>query len=323
MEDQPVDAADYSKWRQGDVFSMRTVAILTESGPELLPAPHGVVVMSQTCDVVRCEGLHVTVCPLVKLDADDRRNAERGTKPGYAAVPEAGDGMFADFALASPVASRHLAKHSRTVGIDPNDLEEVRRFGERVARHFGRFAFPDDVVPWLDGLRDVVLDKHDLSTSAEGELIRRCVAEFRVEASAPNFWSTPPYSVTLVVIVKRGVLPEFDDPPPLPKGLERKLAGAQGAFAMAEWLREAESLADSSEARATRWHLWQSLADAWAAKCRPAKKHLTMPGVAAAISEGALTSEIVTADQFTYERYRGSEQLDVQHLSPPGPVDEL
>ena len=62
MEDQPVDAADYSKWRQGDVFSMRTVAILTESGPELLPAPHGVVVMSQTCDVVRCEGLPVTVC---------------------------------------------------------------------------------------------------------------------------------------------------------------------------------------------------------------------------------------------------------------------
>ena len=48
-----------------------------------------------------------------------------------------------------------------------------------------------------------------------------------------------------------------------------------------------------------------------------------MPGVAVAISEGALTSEIVTADQFTYERYRGSEQLDVQHLSPPGPVDEL
>jgi len=322
MDDQPASAVDYSTWRQGDVFSLGTVALLTENGPELRHAPHGVVVMSQTCDVVRCEGLHVTVCPLVKLDEVDRRNVERGTKPGYAAVPEAGDGLFADLSLASSVAAQHLAKHPRRAGIDPDDLEEVRRFGERIARHFGRFAFPDDAVPWLDGLRDVVLDKHDRPTSAEGELIRQCVAEFRIEASAPNFWSTPPSAVTLVVIVKRGVIPEFEEPPELSKDLERKLADAPGAATIADLLREAESIADGGEARAAKWHLWHAPANAWAAKCRPVKKQRAKPEVAAAIFGGALTSELATVDQFTYERYRSSEQLDVQHLSAPGPIDE-
>lgn len=43
--------------------------------------PDGVVVLSQTCDVVRTESPHVTLARIVRLDADAARDARAGKRP--------------------------------------------------------------------------------------------------------------------------------------------------------------------------------------------------------------------------------------------------
>lgn len=335
MADEPQAEVDFSVWRQGDFFDLPSIAVLTDCGPIEHAAPLGVVVLTQTCDLVRCQGSVATVSPLIELTGDDERNAQNGTKPGFAAVPLAGERVFADLAHAGPVASSLLAAHKRTAGLDPDDLKQIRRFGESVARFFGRFAFPDEVVPWLNGLRDVVLSKHDSENSAEGELIRQCVAEFRVEAEGPNFWSRAPYEVTSIVVVKRGVLPEFEDPPPVSDHLARQIVKAKGAGDIAMLLQPLEVSATHSKdggtstgshaadgLRAERWHLWQALAEAWAKKCRPTPTERAKPAVANALTGGQVSAELVTADTYTYERFRASEQLDVQHLSQSSLLSE-
>ena len=47
-----------------------------------------------------------------------------------------------------------LADTPIATGVGMADAD-IRRFGQRVARRFGRFPFPDEVVPWLTPLTDV------------------------------------------------------------------------------------------------------------------------------------------------------------------------
>jgi hypothetical protein len=58
--------------------------------------------------------------------------------------------------------------------------------------------FPDEAVPWLQPLEQVVQSKANKVTSAEGRVFGN-VLELRVECE--NGWRTAPYDLVLAVIV--------------------------------------------------------------------------------------------------------------------------
>jgi hypothetical protein len=182
-----------------------------------------------------------------------------------------------------------------------------------VARRFGRFAFPDEVVPWLSPLETVIASKAARPLSPEGIALQD-VIELRIESS--NGWQAAPYELTLSVIVKPGTLPTFpdDELPNLPSTLEQWLHPDDPSRPVPTSSQIATRLHQTADP-AESYFCWAALAEAWADRCRPAPSN--PPEVMDAVT--SLTAEIVSADEYVLTRYRRSEQLDLDHLSEPAP----
>ena len=115
--------------------------------------------------------LTVVAAPLVRLSGDVLRQAVKGGRPRYVAVPAAGADTFADLDIIGTLDKNILASMPVTDGVGPADAD-IRRFGQRIARRFGRFPFPDEVVPWLTPLTDIVTSKYGKETGRRLRLSR-------------------------------------------------------------------------------------------------------------------------------------------------------
>lgn len=268
------------------------------------------MLISQTCDVVLPDRLTVQLARRVQLSETAATEARAGRRPRYVHLPAVGEGAFADLEIVCTVAKVLLVGLQRVPGVATDD--QTRRFSGAVARRYGRFPFPDEVTPWLRPLETIVSSRSGHPASPEGQALKQ-VAEFRVEAT--NGWRTPPYDLTLLVIVEPWTLPTFpdDELPNRPADLTGWLHRGAGARN-----RSAAEVADRL-ATATRpddrYWLWTALGDAWAARCTP--KSSDPVSVRQAVSN--VVAEVVPADEFPLTRYRRSEQLDLDHLSPPAP----
>lgn len=325
QEVTPEAAAACKSLRQGGIVQLAFLPVVNADGAiQQHPVPEGAVLLSQTCDLVLPDRLTVVAAPLVRLSGETLRQAERGGRPRYVAVPAAGDDAFADLDVIGTLHKNLFVNASVADGLGQVDVE-IRRFGRRVARRFGRFPFPDEVVPWFSPLTDVVASKYDKATGEAHALEQ--VVEFRVEAAGE--WTAPPYALTLVTIVRAGNLPELEEdqinPPPAlrrwlrdPSGGLRQPPGEIANRLFAQQL--ALSGGTPAPTPAERYHLWLALAEAWAAKCVPRGRYKDDPAVAAAVTDGEISSEVVSDDEYSLARYRRSERLDVEHLSPPRPT---
>lgn len=322
----PATAAACRDRRQGDIVHTSSLPVIEPDGSvRQHPTPEGAVLLSQTCDVVQPDRLTVVAAPLVRLSGDELTQATRGTRPRYVAVPAVGTDTFADLDIISTLDKDILVRASATTGVGLDDME-IRRFGRRVARRFGRFPFPDEVVPWLMPLADVIVSKHDKLTGEA--LALEQVVELRVEAT--EGWAIPPYALTLVTIVRAGTLPELEEddqinPPSSLRSWLRtpngELRRTPGDIAKRLHAHQLDSSGNSSAPTpAERYHLWLALAEAWAARCVPRGRYKDDEAVAGAVAGGAVTADIVSEDEYSLVRYRRSEQLDVDHLSPPTPA---
>ncbi len=185
-------------WRQGDcvvgeqwfVHRLDPTFPVTESGRIAANANadlaekqvEGLVVVSQTCDVVRScrERPYVEVCPLVEVDQEMWRDIERGRRPAYASVPAlVGRGLVAHLDRVMTVEKPVVAKWCRTPG--PSTDEQARLFALALARKRVRFAFPDDFNALANKLQNRLVKKHD-KDSAEGRALR-ALREIRVHAA--------------------------------------------------------------------------------------------------------------------------------------------
>ncbi len=139
------------------------------------------VVVTQTCDVVRscADRPFVQLSPLVELEESVAREAARGMRPRYAAVPAMGDRAFADLDRIMTVEKSLVASASQRPGC--TDDGQRRRFAASVGRKFGRIAFPDDLELSLRGLTSRIKSKHD-KDSPEGKALS-ALEEIRVTAS--------------------------------------------------------------------------------------------------------------------------------------------
>ncbi|MEU2163310.1 hypothetical protein [Streptomyces sp. NPDC019208] len=280
------------------------------------PTPYGVVIITQTCDLVQASRPTFHVAPIIVLDDKKAKPARNGRQPNLVHVPELGPASFADLTVVSTLDKTVLKDASAQPGV--LEVAHVRKFGQRVGRRFSRFAFPDDVVHWIRPLRKLVEDKDGKLDSPAGWALEH-VASLRLECEEE--WRATPYALTLCVIMKPGVVPLFepDELPQMPPSVQTWLYDDSGivkvsATQIAERLKSENNTLDSI----TRYWLWGGLVDAWAAMCRAPKD--ATPSVLDAVQDGRIRGDLCTSDDFSYERFRNSEELDLDHLSPTLPL---
>jgi hypothetical protein len=176
--------------------------------------PRGVVVVTQTCDVVRASAVRpfVEVSPLVEVAATVVEDVRRLRRPRYAYVPAVAALMLvADLDQTMTVEKTVLAPLTRVAGCLGD--QERREFADALARKRARFAFPDDFAEALHGVVRRLKEKHGKGTG-EGALLR-AIREIRVRA-APG-WDAQEVRLTFLFVLAA------DEPPPT-QGDEKQVA---------------------------------------------------------------------------------------------------
>jgi hypothetical protein len=151
----------------------------------VLDEVRGMVILSQTCDVVRgCRDRpFLEVAPLVEMPEVQVEAIRRLKRPAFAYVPATADArLVADLDRVMTVEKALVAGWTRTPGWETDD--ELRAFALALARKRSRFAFPDDFVAASQALQRHLVDKHDKQTDEGAHL--RALREIRVRA-APSW----------------------------------------------------------------------------------------------------------------------------------------
>ena len=151
----------------------------------VLDEVRGMVMLSQTCDVVRgCQDRpFVEVAPLIEISGQEVEAIRRLKRPAFAYVPATAEAhLVADLDRTMTVEKAVVAGWKRTPGWRTD--AELRDFALALARKRSRFAFPDDFVDAAQALQRRFVDKHDKKTVEGAHL--RALREIRVRA-APSW----------------------------------------------------------------------------------------------------------------------------------------
>lgn len=164
---------------------------------ELTDGIVGLIVVSQTCDIINPGGGHcVTVCPLIKHNEGEAKSVQKGYRPSLVALehPPAPN-VFADLSRVMAVSKELLCRWERRIGF--SDPRQQRRFAAALERKFGRFAFPDDIDRALKSFKERVWQRHDKAESKAGR-VYRSFREIRLR-SAPS-WNAKHKEIALLFI---------------------------------------------------------------------------------------------------------------------------
>jgi hypothetical protein len=145
----------------------------------------GLVVLTQTCDLVRAteERPYAEVCPLVAVDEAVLAQIKAGQRPGYLYIPSLeAECLVGDLDRVMTIQKAVLAKRERKAGWTTD--EEARQISEALARKRARFAFPDDFNLFVGPLQDRLKGKHGKESPEGGAL--RALREIRIHAE-PNW----------------------------------------------------------------------------------------------------------------------------------------
>jgi hypothetical protein len=291
-----------SEFQQGDLLpGITEIFVQTSNGPTVVKTPAGVVIVTQTCEIVRDERLFVHVAPRKQHAGDTSSLARKGRMPRYVHLPRLGDNDFVALDRLYSIHKSVVADAERIPTVE--GAKEAAIFGQAVGRYFSRFAYPDEVSPYLEPLAKHIIEKALKPNGAEGRSIAEVV---QLRLRSVNGWEEPPYDMELVVIVDPTALPMFpgDEVPPFDERLNAWLYDAEGTVQRPS--HEIASKLRNEQDAGKRYALWQALGDAWAARCGPYP-----PGIA------GMTASVISADEFTFTMLDQSELLDLDHLSAP------
>lgn len=214
-----------ASWRQGDVVIGNTIpfvhladlAVPTTSAAEQLAAdgvsgveivpidPGGLVVLTQTCDLIRtcADRPYVEVSPLVTVPSDKIDFVRRNRIPRYLPLPALDDASLAgDLDRVMTVEKGLLSTFTGAKVSGVNTDGEALILAETLGRKRTRAALPDDFVAAVGRMRNRINDKHDKDTQ-EGDFLRR-TKEIRV-LSLPN-WTADTIEVEFLFIFERGAV---------------------------------------------------------------------------------------------------------------------
>ena len=157
-----------------------------EPGAEfVLDEVRGMVMLSQTCDVVRkCRDRpFVEVAPLIEVSEATVEEIRRLKRPAFAYIPAtANDHLVADLDRTMTVEKALISGWNRRSGWETDD--ELRDFARALARKRSRFAFPNDFVVAARNFQRHLIDKHNRQSSEGAHL--RALRKIRVRA-APSW----------------------------------------------------------------------------------------------------------------------------------------
>ncbi len=162
----------------GDFIDSRATPVLDEN-------VRGVVMLSQTCDVVRScrKRPFVEVSPLIEVNEQRLEEIRRLKRPAFAYIPTAADrNLVADLDRVMTMEKSLIAGLSHNTGCRTDD--DRRNFANALARKRTRFAFPDEFVAAAQNLKNRLIDKHN-SNSVEGA---HCRALQEIRVSAKPSW---------------------------------------------------------------------------------------------------------------------------------------
>lgn len=288
---------------QGDVLDVKSLPVSSpDSSVSRQDCPHGVVVVSQTCDAVR-DSL-IQVARIVKLQGSAYSESITGKRPRYIPITVNGESLFADLASIATVDRGEIPVSRISNGVQEEKDRTLFRF--LIARRFGRFPFPDAVVHWCKPLREKIAPKAR-GNGAQGHILRQITC---IRILDHNGWDSPSYDLALCFLVKPGILPTTTSGmTKIPSSFLQKVGGMspnQIASAIIE-----KTLGDNASVLNL---LWDSLIASWIDKCN--SQYLVNPA-----KDGSMTipvsgiGEILSEDEYTYDRYLASEQLDLDYLS--------
>lgn len=305
------DPRQTSEFSQGDVFALRRLPVVgqvNDGMPEVeyVDCPNGVMLVNQTCDALRAD--YLQVAPLVRLSEPDASQSATGKRPRFVPVHLDGGTLFADLERMGTVG-RSCLEGLGSIATCSGSPGGERQIRDLVSRRFGRFPFPDDVVAWCKPLRDKIAPKAKRS-GFQGALLRE-VTCIRVE-DEHNWENGLVYTLSLSFLVSPGTLPLVDDdeefgsvPAEVTDRIERSKA-AERPERIAEFIVRA---ADYGLSAASVCELWQWLVDSWLRQCDVAYGNLERS------SRVSGKGEVIPEDEYTFDRYRRSEQLDLDYLS--------
>ena len=209
---------------RGDVDSCEDVF-------EVLSPVKGLVVISQSCDIVReCSRSEcVEVSALVRVEDDVTFEAVRKRRRlRYAYLPGLADRkLVADLEKTMSVEKAVVAGWSRIEGCRTD--RERATFAEALARKRGRFAFPDEFNVGLRGFRDRVRRVEGKKTPA-GDLVA-ALDEIRVQAS-PH-WGAAKVTVFFWFLAEPAKIADFNAARGIIQGWMNAM-NLSGGFALAE-----------------------------------------------------------------------------------------
>lgn len=289
-------------WRQGDVFrDAKTFVFDAAWNPRPVDTTHGAVIVSQSCDAALPNRPRIQIAPVVQLkDDNDIREAASGKRPQYVAIPRLGIDFFADLDGITTVLKTALLSSERVAGIETD--QEVREFAFSVARRFGRFAYPDEVVECLQPLTRTLQSKARKEQSPLGRLLTQ-VHSLRMECED---WTMTPYELTLIVVMEPDAIPFPEDVDEVPASLNQ--LSSNGLTDQVNQL--VQYLRDDGRNPTERYFGWQYLADAWALQCETIADSNDLSSFV-----GSVTAELVSVDGFPLSRYLASDSLDLDYLS--------
>lgn len=193
--------AKLDEWRQGDlVLTELLLPILGNADDTLeamdVPAPHGIMIVSQSCDIVKPVEMKpfIQVAALVPVDEAEMSSIQKGMRPSLVYVSGLADRLLAaDLDMCATVQKAALALWHRTLGC-PSD-EHQRQLGMSLSRHRQRFAFPDDFNTLVKPLKRW-FERKVGKDSAGGRLADR-TREVRVLV---DDWSAPKEIIFYVIL---------------------------------------------------------------------------------------------------------------------------
>ena len=228
-------------------------------------------------------------------DVQTARRYAEGETPQYVAVPEAGIDAFVDLDEIVTISKTLAVECPHRPGVG-DDSEEIRRFGQGVARKFGRYPFPNYFIESVDSLRKRILRRWDKAASPEGQVLADLV-QIRVKpVPIENALDT---DFSLSFIMKQGALPILEDPPSPSRQITSWLNAPRGPSDIAQKITNPSISLDDKA------FLYSRLAESWAAQCSP--NHAVR----------SISGEIASEDEYVLSEYWKSERLDLDQLSGP------
>lgn len=279
--------------RQGDYLpAVKYLYVVDGDNPTAveIPTPLGVVVVTQCCDLARPDSGNIPLAAaVVQLQGDAARQAASGRMPRYTTIDHLPPDNFVDLGQTGSISFNNALRTERRGCTSTDDR---LHFQSRIVRRFGRFAYPDEAQPFMKKIQDRLRSKAGSPNSSLGQCIDR-IETIRVEA---DWDSGPPWTVTVVLILKEGELATEAEPIPRQQ-LAEGLSVSEAANRVASFRPGMAGINES----------WESLGDALVLDA--------LRDTSASANIGEAVAEVVQESDFTYYRYRRSADLDVDDLS--------